>query len=185
MKESVWAESLLKAYTRLNFYIEQINKRVNMLALTRPSIQYGTTTEVIADKIFSLIDKKKIFFKTKFLVEDILASINKKYAYVIKMKFIQGKTSAEIADYFKVSERSVRRYIIEGLNFFKKYVKKQIEPCNVLSDCYKNQTWMASIDYDCVRHKLWKKDKKKYKKFVKECKFEDLKTYESLYSYNI
>ena len=181
--ESVWAESLLKAYSRLNNYIEQINKRVNLLALTMPSIQYGTTTEVIADKIFSLIEKKKILYKTKIFVDDILDRINDKYAYVIKMKFIYGKSNEDIANYFQVSERSVRRYIIEGLNFFKKHIKNQLQPYNVLSEYYKNQTWMASIYYDCLRRRLWKKDKNACKNFVKTCNFKEMNSYENLYSY--
>lgn len=185
MIDSIWAESLLKSYARLNIYIEVINKRVNLLALTMPSIQYGTTTEVIADKIFKLIDKKQLIFKTQILVDDILSNINKKYAYVLKMKFIQGKTNQEIAEYFKVSERSIRRYLLEALNYFKNYLKKKYEPYNILISYYKNETWMANIFYNCIKKMLWKKNKTLYKKFVKDCDFLEMHNYESLYTYKI
>ena len=185
MKESIWTESLLKAYAKLQNYIEQINERINLLALTVSSVQYGTTTEVIVDKIFKLIEKKKIIFKTKIMIDEMLTKINPKYAYVLKMKFAQNKSNKEIAEYFGVSERSVRRYLIEGINYFKRHIKKEYEPYKVLSSYYKNETWMAGFYYASAKRVLLKQDKSKYNKFIKSFNFKELKSYEKLYEYDI
>lgn len=185
MQDLIWTESLLKAYSRLDSYIEKINKRVNVVALTQPSVQYGTTTEVVAEKIFKLIDKKKVVIKTKFLIEEILMKINPKYASVLKMRFVDNKTIENIADYFCVSSRTVRRYILEGVNYFKKILNKKLLEDRDLLQMYKNETWMASIYYDNVKKRLWHTNRDLYKKFIKECDFKNLKDYEKLYSYAI
>ena len=186
MKDLIWTESLLKAYARLENYIEMINKRVNALALTTPSVQYGTTTEVIADKIFKLIDKKKIMIKTKYLIDEILMQINQKYATVLKMFFVQNKSKEQVAEYFEVSKRTISRYMIEGINYFKKMIKQREETKDeTLPSLFKKETWMASIYYDNVRKKLWHTNRTLYKKFVKDCDFKKLKDYEKFYAYAI
>ena len=183
MKINIWTQCLLNSYNRLDGYVEQINKKVSLLALTEPNVAFGTTTEVIANKILKLVDKKITIIKTKVLIDKILMQMNKKYATMLKMKYVYKKTNREIAKYYEVSLRTVRRYVISALRYFAKNLVEIVKSVDALSKVYKNETWMAYCYYDSMRKYLKSSDNRVYKKFVRECNLRELKDYEYLYEY--
>lgn len=186
MKIQLWSKALLKSYSNLATVEKNIDTKVTALALTSPGAKYGNTTEMVANKILKYVDKKIMLCKTKVLIEDILMKINSKYATVLKMRYLENLSYDEIADYFNVSVRTVRRYIIEGTKYFSKQLERKEYTPSRLAEIYKEENWLGRIYLSVLKTYLRSQGKVIYQKFIDETlNDKNYNTYENIYAYEI
>ena len=186
MKIQIWSKALLKSYSNLETVAKQIDNKVTTLALTVPGARYGNTTEVVANKILKYIDKKIILCKTKVLIEEVLMNIQPKYATVLKMKFVDNLGYDDIANYFSVSTRTVRRYIHEGIKYFSFNLEQKEYSPSCLAEMYKSENWIGRVYLSVLKTHLKSLGRENFQKFLEETdKDKNSGSYQNIYAYEI
>lgn len=186
MKIQIWSKALLKSYSNLSRLANNIDGRVFTLAHSMSNARYGNTTEIVADKILKYVDKKVTLCKTKVLIEDILMKLNDKYATVLKMRFVDNKSYEEIANYFGVCVRTIRRYLAEAIKHFSFNLKVKSYTPETLSKMYENEKWMGNLYLSNLKNYLKSKNMQEYEKFMRE-HFQNGKIidFQEIYSYEL
>lgn len=186
MRMQIWSKSLLKAYSGLKHIEDALNNKINVLAMSTSNINHANTAEITANKILKCIDKKVKLCETKVLIDDVLDKLNYKYATVLRMKYIEKKSYEEISQYFGVCDRTIRRYLVEALNYFSTSLQKQNYTIDKLIDMYKGEKWMAQKYLHTLKNYLVTKDKNKYNIFMeKSINDKEVKDEEYLYGFTL
>ena len=103
-EQRMWAKAVLSSYAYLENICGSIDKKVLSYGIGSSS---NRDTEFVADKILSLIDRKKFLINTKILIDKALCNIPSDYARTLILKYVD-KIKVETAS--KVMNVSLRTY---------------------------------------------------------------------------
>lgn len=137
-----WSKTLLNAYSYLETICGAIDKTV---------LNYGigsfnsNQTMIVADKILSLISRKKFLINTKVIVDNVLNSINGKSARILTVRYID-KVKTEVASkVLNMSNRNFFRRLNQSVEEFATELKNQGFNSNLLFETFKHEGWIMEI----------------------------------------
>ncbi len=149
MKFDLWSKTLLKSYGMLDKAIGSIDRAFDkIINSSYCASSYDTlfnNTKMIADKLLSLIEKKKVLVRTQKLVDDILAQIDKYYAKLLVLKYINNISNEQLSHLLNISIRTILRHSQVAINEFSKAIEmrglKQID----FFEAFLEQKWIFEI----------------------------------------
>lgn len=155
-EQRMWAKALLSSYAYLENICGSIDKKVISYGIGSAS---NRDAEFVADKIISLIERKKFLINTKLLIDKALYGISADYARAIILKFIDKikvETASKVMNvslrtYFRKVEIGVDKFASELLSFG--YDEKK------LYQIYSGENWIFEI-YKTYLNKFGNEDKK-------------------------
>lgn len=137
-----WSKALLNSYSYLETICGAIDKTV---------LNYGigsmntTETMEIANRILSLISRKKFLINTKVLVDNVLRNISNDSARILTIKFVDKVKSDIASQVLNLSARTYFRKINSAVLEFATELKKQKFDHATLSEMYKAEGWILEI----------------------------------------
>lgn len=152
-EQKIWAKTILQVYRYVDKAIELLDSAVSKLSL-RPEL---TATDVTT-RLLNFIERKVNLINLKLLTEKTLASCSSKHLRVLSLKYIQNQKINEIAELINKSERSVYRFLCEGLKEFEKHMLNFGFCSNYLYKLLKNEKWIL-MQYGKVYSKLKEQEK--------------------------
>ena len=116
MENFIWSKTLLKSYNRL----EQVAQILDRTVLEKGIASQFTynNTEIVAQKILAVIERKKILVKIKAIIEECLSKLSNKHTKVLVLKYFDCLKSTSIAEVMGVSLRSCFRIVNKSLEKF-------------------------------------------------------------------
>lgn len=149
MKFDLWSKTLLRSYGMLDKAIGSIDKTFErIVSSSRCASSYDTLfngTELIADKLLNLIQKKKILVKTQDLVNDILNNMDEYHAKLLVLKYIKNISNEELSAIFEKSVRTVLRHSLIALDEFGTALELSGMTPTDFMDAYLEQKWILEI----------------------------------------
>ena len=137
-----WSKTLLNAYNNLEQICDAIDKTV---------LNYGigsfnsNQTMIVAEKILSLIARKKFLINTKVLIDNILNNISGKSARILTVRYID-KVKTEVASkILNMSNRNFFRRLNQAVEDFAIELKKQGYNSKLLFNTFKYESWICEI----------------------------------------
>ena len=137
-----WSKALLYSYSNLEQICDAIDKTV---------LNYGigsfnsNQTMIVADKILSLISRKKRLINIKVLVDNVLNNISTSSAKILTVRYID-KVKTEIASkVLNMSNRNFFRRLNQAVHEFATEIKKQGFDSKVLHEKFKSEFWILEI----------------------------------------
>lgn len=149
-----WSKTLLNSYSYLETICGAIDKTVVSFGVNS---QNSASTYDIANKIISLISRKKFLINTKVMVDNVLKNLSKENAKILTIKFID-KTKSELASkMLNLSMRTYFRKIKSAVQQFAIELKNQKYTPQKLFEMYAQEGWIMEI-YNVYSQKQNKKD---------------------------
>ena len=142
-EEKNWSKTLLVTYGHLETICGAIDKTVLSYGIgSRTSFH---DAEYVANKMISLIERKKFLINIKVLVDKILSNIGSTYARVLTLKYIDRIDSALASQTMKISSRTYFRKINMGIECFWGQLEKMGYNEEILSNLFKDEKWIMEI----------------------------------------
>lgn len=122
MENNTWSKTVLSVYRflpRVTFALDKLveTKAKNSSFLCGSSYSTNNIFE-LSDKLIKLTERKVSLINLKILTEKALKSINRDFARLLILKFIDGKKCGEIAEHFGICNRTVFRKLIQAVDSF-------------------------------------------------------------------
>ena len=149
MKFDLWSKTLLRSYGMLDKAIGAIDRAFEKIVnSSRCASSYDTLfngTEVVAGKLLSLIEKKKILVRTQKLVDNILDKMDKDNAKLLVLKYINNISNEEISVLLNKSVRTVLRYSIIAIDEFSSALESSGLTQIDFFEAFLEQKWILEI----------------------------------------
>lgn len=185
MKSEIWSKTLLKSYELLQYIEENIDKRVEILAFSQTSIRYGNTTKQTCEKIISLIERKKQILHLHAQIDNMLDLIEKKYATILKAKYVHNLSYEDIAKKINVCERTVRRYIQYGIKQFTEVRNQNNFTDKDIINNYGKEPFLLNMYIKTMQNYLRVVGDKEYYKFYRKVIKHHQNNYQKIYNHNL
>lgn len=123
MKQKIWAKTLLSTYNCLEPISDAIDKLVISQGVNSCCNHLSTMEN--AEKIISLIQRKKMMINLKVIIENVIASIDTKSARILVMKYfdhVKPEMCFKLLEmsrrtFFRKIDRAVEEFAIRLKNF--------------------------------------------------------------------
>lgn len=123
MKQKIWAKTLLSTYNCLEPISDAIDKLVISQGVNSCCNHLSTMDN--AEKIISLIQRKKMLINLKVITENVIASIDTKSARILVMKYfdhVKPEVCYKLLEmsrrtFFRKIDRAVEEFAIHLKNF--------------------------------------------------------------------
>ena len=155
-EQKMWAKALLSSYGYLENICGSIDKKVISYGIGSAS---NRDTEFVADKIISLIERKKFLISTKVLVDKALYGIPTDYARAIILKYVDKIKVETASKVMNVSLRTYFRKVEIGVDKFASQLISFGYDDKKISEIYSKENWIYEI-YKSYLNKFIKDDKK-------------------------
>lgn len=154
MKNNNWSKTILEVYRYLPRVTYAYDKIIKSKAInsqyTRTYDSFNNVFDV-TNSIIDLSQRKITLINLKIITEKILKTIDKKYAKLLVLRFVDGYKFSELANIFKVSQRTLFRRITKALDSFTHNLVLQGFDSKKLFDELKEENWIMEVykSYNC------------------------------------
>lgn len=142
LQQQNWSKALLNCYSHLEQICDAIDKTV---------LNYGigsfnsNQTMIVADKILSLISRKKFLINTKVLVDNVLNNISVTSAKILIVRYIDKVKTETASKVLGMSNRNFFRRLNLAVKEFSAELVKQGYNTEKLNNIFKKETWIVEI----------------------------------------
>lgn len=137
-----WSKTLLNSYS----YLETICGAIDKTVLNYGLGSYNSNqTMIVADKILSLIKRKKFLINTKVLVDNVLNNISKSSAEILTVRYIDKVKTEMASKILNMSKRNFFRKLNFAVDEFATELKKQGYDSDILMQTFKTEMWILEI----------------------------------------
>ncbi|MDD2445752.1 MAG: sigma-70 region 4 domain-containing protein [Clostridia bacterium] len=150
-------KTIFTVYRFLDKLASSIDKIVETRALNSfyvslDNISYNDISKV-TNEILELTERKVTLINLKVLANEVLKVLDKDYARLIIMKYIENKPYLEIAEKLNISERTVRRWHNNAIVLCAFYLQDNKYTLNKFLSLLKKEKWILQIFYNFVNVK--------------------------------
>ena len=148
MKNNNWSKTILEVYRYLPRVTYAYDKIIKTKAInSQYSRSYDGFYSVydVTNSIIDLSQRKITLINLKLITEKILKSMDKKYAKLLILRFIDGNKFNELASIFKVSQRTLFRRITKALDCFTYHLTLQGYNSKKLYEELKDEKWVMEV----------------------------------------
>lgn len=141
-EQRIWAKALLSSYAYLENICGSIDKKVISYGIGSAS---SRDTEFVADKIISLIERKKFLINTKIMLDRALYNIPSDYARVLILKYVDKIKVETAAKVMNVSLRTYFRKVDVGVDKFASQLLSFGYNEKKLYETFSKESWIMDI----------------------------------------
>lgn len=143
IEQTNWSKTLLNTYSYLETICGAIDKCVVNCGVS--SGCSSNSTILIANKMISLIERKKFLINLKILIDNVLRNIASSDARILTIKYIDKVKSEVASQVLGLSNRTYFRKINVAVNNFALELKKQGYTSSVLKEFLSKEGWIIEI----------------------------------------
>ena len=153
-EQKIWTKTLLNCYSYLETICGAIDKKVINYGIG----SYGANQTIsVANKILSLISRKKFLINTKLIVDNVLNNISNKSARILTVRYIDKVKTETASKVLNMSNRNFFRRLNLSVDEFATELKKQGYDSKVLFEIFGGEGWIMEI-YNSYSKKNIKND---------------------------
>lgn len=143
MKQKIWAKTLLSAYNCL----ENIADAIDSLVMSQ-GIHSGNNNNTAfqnAEKIITLIGRKKLLINLKVLTEKVMENLTVDEARILILKYFDRVKTENIAEVLQISRRTYFRKISLAEEEFAKELSRRGFTFSQLEEMTKKESWITQL----------------------------------------
>jgi len=110
------AKTLLTALSRVEQFLAAID--ASIINQAQYSYRHYASTQKVMEEILDSIHKKKLLLALQIKTERLLEAAPKNYSRVLILSYVHQLSAGKIADVIGKTERTVFRYLRDGLKWF-------------------------------------------------------------------
>jgi len=145
-------KTIFTVYRFLDKLASSIDKIVETRALNSYYVSLENTSyndiSKVTNDILELTERKITLINLKVLANEMLKFLDKDYARLIIMKYIENKPYFEIAEKLNISERTVTRWHNNAVVLCNFYLQDNGYTLNKLLNLLKNEKWILQVFYN-------------------------------------
>jgi len=149
MELNTGVKTLFSIYRVLDKLAGSIDKMVKMKAfgcmVTRMENLAFNGTLKVSEDINNLTNKKINLINLKIITTNILKNIDKDFARLIIMKYIENKKYLEISETLHISTRTAIRWHNAGIKQSVYQLKKMSLPMEKIENIFQKEKWILSV----------------------------------------
>lgn len=151
MKQKAWAKTLLSIYTCLENISNAIDKYVVSQGVN--SGRNNLTTLESAEKIISLIERKKLMINLKVLIEKSISNLEVENARILVMRYVDKVKPEVCANILNFSRRTYFRKLDKSIEYFANQLKLNGYDNEYLLNMFKNEGWIRELFENFLKQK--------------------------------
>ena len=153
-KQKIWTKTLLNCYS----YLETICGAIDKIVINYGIGSYGSNQIIsVANKILSLISRKKFLINTKLIIDNVLNNISNKSARILTVRYIDKVKTETASKVLNMSYPNFFRRLNLSVDEFATELKKQGYDSKVLFEIFGGEGWIMEI-YNSYSKKNIKND---------------------------
>ena len=142
LNEKIWAKTLLSTYGYLETICGAIDKTVLNYGINS---RMNVDAEFVANKIISLIERKKFLINTKILIDNILSRLDQKNARVLVLKYVDKIKAERASEVLNISIRTFFRKTNIAVDEFAVQLEKFGYNSKKLLNIFGKENWIMEI----------------------------------------
>lgn len=143
MESKIWSKTLLSIYRHLEPLTKNIDKIVSSQSIN--SFYGREDVFSMSNKIIEMTEKKILLINIRVLVDETLLSMDKEYAKVLILRYLDGCSNEQIKEVLELPERTMFRRLDRATVLFEKILFSHFKKFPKLFEDIKKDKWLIQI----------------------------------------
>lgn len=143
MESKIWSKTLLSIYRHL----EPLTKNIDKIVSAQSANSFYGKDDVfsISNRIIEMTEKKILLINIRVLVDEALLSMDKEYAKVLILRYLDGCSNEQIKEVLEIPERTMFRRFDKATILFDKLLFSHFKKFPKLFEDIKKDKWLIQI----------------------------------------
>ena len=143
MESKIWSKTLLSIYRHL----EPLTKNIDKIVSSQSVNSFYGTDDVfsISNRIIEMTEKKILLINIRVLIDETLLSMDKEYAKVLILRYLDGCSNEQIKSLLELPERTMFRRLDKATVLFEKILFNHFKKFPKLFEDIKKDKWLMQI----------------------------------------